>query len=51
MKAADTNDPNAKIDRWDWRYYSNQLKKQKYAVDNEALRVYFPFQRVARWNV
>jgi thimet oligopeptidase len=46
MKAADTNDPDAKIYRWDWRYYSNQLKKQKYAVDTEALRVYFPFQRV-----
>jgi len=46
MKAADTNDPNAKIDRWDWRYYSNQLNKQKYAVDKEALRDFFPFQKV-----
>ena len=46
MKAADTNDPNTKIDVWDWRYYDNQLKKQKYAVDKEALRVYFPFQKV-----
>src|SRR6202043_3318485 len=27
MKAADTNNPTAKIYRWDWRYYSNQLKK------------------------
>jgi thimet oligopeptidase len=46
MKAADTKDPTAKIDVWDWRYYSNQLKKQKYAVDTEALRAYFPFQKV-----
>src|SRR4051812_34990354 len=46
LKAAGTNDPNAKIMVWDWRYYSNQLNKQKYAVDKEALRVYFPFQRV-----
>ncbi|HTL79334.1 MAG TPA: M3 family metallopeptidase [Candidatus Babeliales bacterium] len=46
LKAADTNDPNAKIMIWDWRYYSNQLNKQKYAVDKEALRAYFPFQRV-----
>jgi len=46
MKAADTKDPAAKIDVWDWRYYSNQLKKQKYAVDTEALRAYFPFQKV-----
>ena len=46
MKAQDTHNPDAKIMRWDWRYYSNQLKKQKYAVDTEALRSYFPFQRV-----
>jgi oligopeptidase A len=46
MKAADTNDPNAKIMVWDWRYYNNQRDKQKYAVDKEALRAYFPFQKV-----
>ena len=46
MKVAETNDPNAKIGVWDWRYYTNQLNKQKYAVDKEALRAYFPFQRV-----
>jgi len=46
LKAADTKDPNAKIMVWDWRYYSNQLNKQKYAVDKEALRAYFAFQKV-----
>jgi thimet oligopeptidase len=46
LKAAETNDPNAKIMVWDWRYYTNQLNKQKYAVDKEALRAYFPFQKV-----
>src|SRR5881227_3097264 len=46
LKAAETNDPNAKIEVWDWRYYSNQRNKQKYAVDKEALRAYFPFQKV-----
>src|SRR5246500_3661516 len=46
LKAADTNDPNAKIEVWDWRYYSNQRNKQKYAVDKEALRAFFPFQKV-----
>jgi thimet oligopeptidase len=46
MKAQDTNDPNAKIMVWDWRYYTNQLNKQKYAVDKEALRAYFPYQKV-----
>jgi thimet oligopeptidase len=46
MKAEDTHDPNAKIGVWDWRYYSNQIKKQKYNVDTEALRDFFPFQKV-----
>src|SRR3989440_5456642 len=46
LKAADTKDPNAKIGIWDWRYYSNQIKKQKYNVDTEALRAFFPFQKV-----
>ncbi len=46
LKAADTNDPKARIMVWDWRYYSNQRDRQKYEVDKEALRAYFPFQKV-----
>ena len=45
LKIAETKDPNAQINIWDWRYFANQLKKEKYTVDTEALRVYFPFQR------
>ena len=46
MKADETKNPAAKIYVWDWRYYTNQLNKQKFTVDKEALRVYFPFQKV-----
>jgi len=35
-----------RINIWDWRYYQNQLKKQKFAVDAEALRNFFPLQKV-----
>ncbi len=35
-----------RINTWDWRYYQNQLKKEKFAVDTEALRSFFPFQKV-----
>lgn len=45
MKARDTGDANAKINVWDARYYSNQLKKQKYAIDTEQLRAFFPYER------
>src|SRR5439155_13331446 len=42
LKAADTNEPNAKIEVWDWRYYSIQINKQIYTVDKEALHTYVP---------
>ena len=45
LKVAETKNPNAQINKWDWRYFQNQLKKEKYTVDTDALRVYFPFQR------
>jgi len=45
LKARETGDANAQINLWDWRYYANQLKKEKYTVDAEQLRVYFPMQR------
>jgi len=46
IKVKETGDANAQINIWDWRYFSNQLKKEKYTVDAEQLRVYFPYQRV-----
>jgi len=46
LKVKDTGDVNTKINVWDWRYYANQLKKTKYNVDAEQLRVYFPYERV-----
>lgn len=44
LKAADVKDPAAKLEPWDVRYYQNQLKKQRFAVDAEQLRVFFPYQ-------
>ncbi|MGA2139088.1 MAG: M3 family metallopeptidase [Verrucomicrobiia bacterium] len=46
LKVKETGDTNATINVWDWRHYSNQLKKEKYNVDAEQLRVYFPYQPV-----
>ena len=46
LKIAETGDTNAQVRLWDWRYYANQLRKQKYNVDSEQLRVYFPYQPV-----
>lgn len=40
-KGSETSEVNI----WDWRYCAEQLKKQKYQVDTEFLRNYFPYQR------
>jgi thimet oligopeptidase len=44
LKAKETGRTDAKVDLADVPYYQNQLKKERYAVDTEALRVYFPYQ-------
>ncbi len=46
LKLADTQDPHDAITTWDARYYTNQIMKTRYQVDTEALRVYFPYQKV-----
>ena len=45
LKVKEKSDSNAKIQVWDWRYYSNLLKKEKYTVDAEQLRVFFPYEK------
>jgi peptidyl-dipeptidase Dcp len=34
------------LQRWDWAYYSEKLKKKKYAIDDELLRPYFQLEKV-----
>ncbi len=35
-----------KIKPWDWAYYSEKLKKEKYNLDNELLKPYFELKKV-----
>ena len=44
LKVKDTGRADAAIGLEDVPYYQNRLKKERYAVDTEALRVYFPYQ-------
>ena len=48
LKAAHTGQADAVIEPWDVAYYTSKLKKEKYAVDTEALRVYFPYEATLR---
>ena len=44
LKSAETGVADVPLEPWDASYYMNQLKKQRYDVDAEQLRVYFPYQ-------
>jgi len=37
---------NIKIESWDWWYYAEKLRKEKYALDEEALKPYFKADNV-----
>ena len=45
LKAKDLKQPDARLEMWDWQFYANEIKKKRYHVDEEALKVYFPFQQ------
>jgi peptidyl-dipeptidase Dcp len=38
--------PGARLESWDWRYYSEKLKKQRFDLDSRALLPYFPLDQV-----
>ena len=44
LKAKHLGRPDAKLEAWDITYYTNKLMKDRYAVDTEALRDFFPYQ-------
>ncbi len=39
------------LEAWDWAYYSEQLRKQRYAFDETALKPYFQLDRVLQDGV
>ncbi|HVK31565.1 MAG TPA: M3 family metallopeptidase [Burkholderiaceae bacterium] len=45
-KARDIGKPLAevKLERWDFAYYAERVKRERYSVDQEAFRAYFPPQ-------
>ena len=46
IKAGSKGSATPEVNIWDWRYCAEQLRQQKYQIDTEALRVYFPFEHV-----
>lgn len=46
QKIADKEGAKIKIEAWDWWYYAEKLRKEKYDLDEEMLRPYFELSRV-----
>jgi len=51
MKSAMTGIPleQANIGRWDVNFYRERLREQRFAIDQEALRQYFPTKTAVDW--
>ncbi|HIE55215.1 MAG TPA: hypothetical protein EYP90_08560 [Chromatiaceae bacterium] len=48
LKAEHTGNPDAVLRYWDIGYYKNQLKKTRYQIDSNALKVYFELERTLK---
>jgi len=44
--ARQTQGPDFQIMPWDWSFYSNKLKDQKFSINDEMLRPYFELSKV-----
>jgi peptidyl-dipeptidase Dcp len=36
---------------WDWRYYAEKVRKEKYDLDESEMSQYFEIKQCARWNL
>ena len=43
---AKENGHAGRVERWDWAYFSEKLRMQRYNIDDEALRPYMPLEKV-----
>ena len=46
QKIADREGAGIKIEGWDWFYYTEKLRKEKYALNDEAIKPYFRIENV-----
>jgi len=43
---ATRNGHEGRLERWDWAYWSEKLRMERYSIDDEALRPYMPLDKV-----
>ena len=52
-KAKDLGKPlqETKLDRWDTRYYTEKVRRERFAIDQEKLRKYFPTDKSIEYTL
>jgi peptidyl-dipeptidase Dcp len=51
MQAGDSAGRDAELRSWDWQFWSEKVRAERFSVDAEALRPYFELERVLRGGV
>lgn len=46
QKMLEADEPGAKLQPWDWRYYAEKYRVEKYAIDDAEVRPYFSLDSV-----
>ena len=46
QKMLEKDEPGAKLQPWDWRYYAEKYRVEKYAIDDAEVRPYFAIDSV-----
>lgn len=46
QKMLEKDEPGAKLQPWDWRYYCEKLRLEKYSLEDSVLRPYFALDNV-----
>lgn len=49
--AADLGDPDAVLEAWDWAYYAEHVRKERYSLDDALLRPYLELEKVLQDGV
>jgi peptidyl-dipeptidase Dcp len=44
----DAGEPGVAIEPWDWRFWAERVRLQRYALDDDELKPYFPLEQVAQ---
>lgn len=48
---ADLGDPDATLEAWDWPYYAERVRQERYRLDDAVLRPYLELERVVHDGV